>query len=273
MLDLKHMKRLFTLLAAVLALSACSKQDGKVVARVGSEKITESYLQEKFSEISPAAQAYLATNPGRKQFLDVLIHERLMLMAARKSRVAAGEDYKGRVRQKEAEMKQTLQDYKDFMLTRMWVEDMRSNELKVTDEEARDYYQKYPYKVTLAHILLSNSEEAEKVMRKIKTGADFEKTAREYSLDKETVRLPPVMYGEFMPELEDMAFKMRVGETQGIVKTPLGFHIIKKLAQDKADPATALERVRKILEKKKFDAYLAKFQDKMKVEVTDENYK
>ena len=87
------------------------------------------------------------------------------------------------------------------------------------------------------------------------------------------MRLPPVMYGEFMPELEDMAFKMRTGETQGIVKTPLGFHIIKKLAQDREDEASAIDRVRKILEKKKFDAYLAKFQEKIKVEVLDENYK
>ncbi len=267
------MKRLLTLLGVVLLISACSRQDGKVLARVGSEKITEPYLQSKFAEISPAAREYLASKPGRRQFLDVIIHERLMLIAARKSRIANGEDYKTRVKQKEAEMKETLEDYKDFMLTRMWVEDMRSGELKVTDAEARDYYRQYPNTVTLAHILLPSEEVAEKVMKKLKAGADFERTAKEYSLDKETVRLPPVMYGEFLPELEDMAFKMRVGETQGIVKTSLGFHIIKKLSQEKVDETRALERVRKILEKKKFDAYLAKFQEKNKVEVIDENYK
>jgi parvulin-like peptidyl-prolyl isomerase len=260
-------------LAAAALLSACSRQDGKVIARVGPEKITDTYMQEKFSQISPDAQAYLSTKPGRRQFLDVLIHERLMLLAARKSRVAAGNDYKSLVRQKEDEMKQALAEYKDYMLTRMWVEDMRTNDLKVTDAEVESYYQKYPYTVTLEHILMPSYEEADKVMKKLKSGADFEKTAKEYSLDKDTVRLPPVMYGEFMPELEDMAFKMRVGEVQGIVKTPLGFHIIKKIAQEKADRASALDRVRKILEKKKFDAYLAKFQDKMKVEVLDENYK
>lgn len=253
--------------------AACSNQDGKVVARIGPEKITENYLREKLTEISPAAQAYLATKPGRRQFLDVLIHERLMRLAAKKSRVASGPDYKARVKQKEAEMRQTLEEYKDFMLTKMWVDDMRENELKVTDAEAGEYYQKYPYTVTLAHILLPSYEEAEKVVKKIKSGADFERTAREYSLDKEAVRLPPVMYGEFMPELEDMAFKMRVGEVQGIVKTPLGFHIIKKLAQDRAKMEPSLERVRKILEKKKFDSYLVKFQEKAKVEVLDENYK
>ncbi|OIN99980.1 MAG: hypothetical protein COX65_01420 [Elusimicrobia bacterium CG_4_10_14_0_2_um_filter_56_8] len=267
------MKRLVSLLAVLLAVSACSKQEGKVIARVGSEKITESYLQDKFSEISPAAQEYLASKPGRRQFLDAVIHERLMLIAARSSRVASGEDYKTKVAEKEKEMKEALQAYKDFMLTRMWVDDMRLTELKVTDEEAREYYQKYPNRVTLAHILLPSYEEAEKVVKKLKAGADFDKTARQYSLDKETIRLPPVMYGEFMPELEDMAFKMRVGETQGIVKTPMGFHILKKLAQDRAPEAAAMDRVRKILEKKKFDTYLAKFQEKNKVEVIDENYK
>lgn len=267
------MKKLLTLIGTAAALAACSGQDGKVVARVGSEKITESYLQAKFAEISPAAQEYLSSKPGRKQFLDVLIHEKLMLMAARKSPVASGKDYKARVSEKESEMKETLQAYKDFMLTRMWIEDMRGGELKVADQEVKDYYQKYPYKVALAHILLPSFEEAEKVSKKLKAGADFDRTAKEYSLDKDTVRLPPVMYGEFLPELEDMAFKMKTGETQGIVKTQLGYHILKKLSQDRVGDAEAADRVRKILEKKKFDAYLAKFQEKNKVEVLDENYK
>lgn len=253
--------------------AACSGQDGKVVAKIGSEKITEAYLQQKFMEISPSAQAYLATKPGRRQFLDVLIHERLMLLAARKSRVAGDKDYKARVKQKEAEMKEMLQEYRDFTLTKMWVENMRDGELKVTDAEVLEYYEKYPYKVTLAHILMPSYEEAEKVIRKIKAGADFDRAAKEFSLDKETVRLPPVMFGEFMPELEDMAFKMRVGEVQGIVKTPLGYHILKKLSQERTTRDQAVDRVRKILEKKKFDAYLAKFQEKAKVEVLDENYK
>ncbi|MBI5743647.1 MAG: peptidylprolyl isomerase [Elusimicrobia bacterium] len=262
-----------SLLIPVFLLAACGAQGDKVVARIGSEKITESYLQKKFLEISPSAQVYLATKPGRRQFLDVLIHERLMLMAARKSRVASDGDYKGRIKQKEAEMQEMMQEYKDFTLTKMWVEDMRGGELKVSDAETAGYYEQHPYTVTLAHILLPSYEEADKVIRKLKAGSDFDRTAKEYSLDTEAVRLPPIMYGEFMPELEDMAFKMRVGEVQGPVKTPLGFHIIKKLAQDKAPRDAALDRVRKILEKKKFDAYLAKFQDKAKVEVLDENYK
>lgn len=266
------MKKLL-LLALAAAFAACSRQDGKVIAVVGGDKITDTYLQEKFAEISPAAQEYLSSKPGRRQFLDVLIHERLMLQAAKESRVASGDDYKNRVKEKEQELRETLAAYKDFLLTRMWIEDMRANDLKVTDEEIADYYGKHPNMVRLAHILLPSYEEADVVFKKLKAGADFDRTAKAYSLDKDTVRLPPVMFGEFLPELEDMAFKMRTGETQGIVKTSMGFHILKKLGQDKADQKASADRVRKILEKKKFDSFLAKFQEKKKVEVLDEDYK
>lgn len=261
------------LMCAVAMASACSKQTDKVVAKVGSDKIMESYLQEKLTEVGPGAAQYLATKPGRKQFLDVIIHERLMLIAARKSSAASSSDYKAQIAQKEAEMRSTLEAYKDYLLTRTWIQNMRDGELKVSEAEVKDYYQKHPDKVTLAHILMANNEQAEAVYRKLKSGADFDKIAKQVSLDRESSRLPPVMYGEFLPELEDMAFKMKVGETQGIVRTPLGFHIIKKLAQDRVPEAEAVERVRKILEKKKFDDYLGKLQDKMKVEVLDENYK
>ncbi|MCX5784696.1 MAG: peptidylprolyl isomerase [Elusimicrobia bacterium] len=267
------MKTILLFIFSTLFLASCSKQGDKVVARVGSEKLTESYVNEKLMEISPNAQQYLATKPGRKQFLDILIHEKLLELAARKSPVADSAEYKARVKQMELEMRAKLGEYKDFTLTKMWVESLRSDKLKVTDDEAEAYYQKYPYKIVVDHIILDNSEEAEKTMKRLKAGADFTRTAKEYSMDKENIRLPPVMYGEFIPELEDMAFTMRVGEVQGVVKTSLGYHILKKISQDKAGGSEAKERIKRILEKKKFDAYLNEFQSKIKVEVLDENYK
>ncbi|OGR57701.1 MAG: hypothetical protein A2X34_00210 [Elusimicrobia bacterium GWC2_51_8] len=267
------MKNFLLFLFSALFLAACSKQGDRIVARVGSEKFTEKYVNEKLTEISPDAQQYLATKPGRKQFMDILIHEKLLELAAKKSAVAKSAQYKESVKRMETEMKAKLTEYKNFTLTKMWVEDLRAKELKITDEETEQYYQKHPYKIVVDHIILDSSEEAEKTIRKIKSGADFNKMAKEYSMDKENVRLPPVMYGEFIPELEDMAFKMRPGEVQGVVKTSLGYHILKKVSQNKADPREAKERIRRILEKRKFDVYLNEFQSKIKVEVLDENYK
>lgn len=259
-------------LLACLA-SACSDKNDKVIAKVGPEKITESYLKQKLEEISPNAQSYLATKPGRKQFLDILVNEKLMLLAAKKSETARSEEYKKRIAAMEADLKEKLQYYKDFLLAKMWVENLREGPIKVAPAEIDEYFAKYPYEITVEHIILPTYEEAEAVMKKVKGGADFAKTARERSIDKDNVRLPPVIFGEFMPELEEMAFKMRPGEIQGVVKTPLGFHILKKVSQTRLDQTLSRERIQRVLEKKKFDAYLAKFQKKMKVEVLNEDYK
>jgi len=196
-----------------------------------------------------------------------------MILAARKSKTAGSEEYKKRVAVMEDDMKTKLNYYKDYMLTKMWVDDLRLNDIKVTDAEIEAYYEKTPYEIVVEHIVTPTYEEAEAVLKKIKAGADFTRTAKETSMDKENVRLPPVMYGEFVPELEEMAFKMRPGEIQGVVKTGLGYHILKKISQNKPSLAQVKERVQRIVEKKKFDAYLAQFQAKAKVEVLDENYK
>jgi parvulin-like peptidyl-prolyl isomerase len=266
-------KLLLPLFAAAVLAAACSGDKDKVIAKVGSEKITESHLRQKLEEISPGAQNYLSTKPGRKQFLDVLINEKLMILAARKSKTAGSEEYKKRVGLMEADMKAKLAYYKDYLLTKMWVDELRQDTLKVTDAEVDAYYEKNPYEIVVEHIVMPTYDEAEAVMKKVKAGADFARTAKENSLDKDNVRLPPVMYGEFVPELEEMAFKMRPGEIQGIVKTGLGYHILKKVSQNRPALALARERLHRIVEKKKFDAYLAQFQAKAKVEVLDENYK
>ena len=266
-------KFLVVFLFAAFMAAACSKENDKVIAKVGSEKITESYLLQKMEEIPPTAQSYLSTKPGRKQFLDIIINEKLMILAARKSATARSEDYKKRVSVMESELKSKLTYYKDYMLAKMWVDELRQGAVKVADTEVEEYYAKTPYEITVAHMVMSTYEEAEAVLAKVKAGADFTKLAKEKSMDKDNVRLPPVMFGEFMPELEEMAFKMRPGEVQGVVKTGMGYHILKKIAQTKPAFAQVKERIRRILEKKKFDTYLAKFQEKAKVEVLDENYK
>lgn len=268
-----RIKNLSLPLFAALLAAACSDNTGKVIARVGSEKITESYLHQKLEEIAPNAQGYLSTKPGRKQFLGILINEKLMILAARKSDTARSAEYKKMVSAMKDELKAKLDYYKDYTLAKMWVDELRRDKIKVADEELEAYYSKTPYEIVVAHIVMPTYEEAATVIKKIKAGADFDKAAKENSMDKDNVRLPPVMYGEFMPELEEMAFKMRPGEVQGVVKTGLGYHILKKISQTRPDFALVKERIRRIVEKKKFDAYLAQFQEKIKVEVLDENYK
>lgn len=265
--------------AALGLLVSCSgKEEGKVVARVGGEKITDAQLEEKLAEISPAYRDFLDTPAGRKQFLEVLINEKMILLAARRSGVSSSPAYKEQVKSMEKDLESKLEEFRSYLLTKLWVEDLKEKTLKTTDEEISAYYAENPNEIVIDHLMYPTYEEAEAVLRRVKAGADFSKLARARAGEKGLMtgsgRLPPMMKGEFIPELEDMAFKMKVGEVQGVVKTKFGNHLIKKISQKKKprSPETD-ERVRRILEKKKFDAHMEKLQAELKVEVLDEDYK
>ncbi|HBE89106.1 MAG TPA: hypothetical protein DDW67_08215 [Elusimicrobia bacterium] len=273
------------LLTAVLApaalglLVSCSgKEEGKVVARVGGEKITDAQLEAKLSEISPAYREFLDTPAGRKQFLEVIINEKLILLAAKKSGVASSAAYKEQVEGMEKDLRSKLEEFRSYLLTKLWVEDLKEKVLKTTDEEITAYYAENPNEIVVDHLMYPAYDEAEAVLKRVKSGADFSRLARDRAGEKGLMtgsgRMPPMMKGEFIPELEDMAFKMKVGEVQGVVKTKFGNHLIKKISQTRKSrgPETD-ERVRRILEKKKFDAHMEKLQAELKVEVIDEDYK
>jgi len=68
------------------------------------------------------------------------------------------------------------------------------------------------------------------------------------------------MKGEFIPELEDMAFKMKTKEVQGIVKTKFGYHILRKLSQTRLKfNENTQTRIRRVLEKKNLTSILKNF--------------
>lgn len=88
------------------------------------------------------------------------------------------------------------------------------------------------YTIQASHILVNSEEKAQEILNKIKQGASFEEMARVYSIDKSSGRnggdLGIFSRGDLNPEFESVAFKLEVGELSGIVKTSLGYHIIKR---------------------------------------------
>lgn len=268
-------KSLFFIICLAMLASACEKKvEGTIVAKVGNEYITAEEIQLRLNELGPAASGYLATKPGKKQFMNLLIREKLMKQAALKSDVAKSPEYKAKIEEKEIEARGLLEAYKDYTLNKMWVEEMRKKDFAVSDKEAREYYNKYPNIMTIGHILMKfDNKEAEALYRRLKSGGDFDSLAKQYSIDPETIYLPPIMRGEFLSELDDMITKMKVGEIQGIARTELGLHILKKFKQEKAKESEALPRIKNILQKQKFDKYIDDLQKQLKVEVLDEKYK
>jgi len=269
----------FTLVVIFSFLYSCQNQSekDKVLAKVGSFTITEKYFNEKIQELNQGDNSFLNSKTGKKQFLDMLINEKLVKILSENSGLKNSKEYRDQVEMMNREMENKLKEFKEYLLTKMWLEDLKKKELNVSEKDIEDYYSKYPKTVNIEHIICDNYETAEKILKKIKSGISVSKILEENKNNPSITggKLPPIFPGEFLPEIEDMLYKMKVGEIQGVVKTKLGFHIIKKVGESVQDlkKSDVKDKIKRILEKKKFDEYMDKVQKKYKVEVIDENYK
>ena len=132
----------------------------------------------------------------------------------------------------------------------------------VTEEEAKDYYNKHatlfelPERVHVRHILLltidptthlplstntvaSKRKQIEDLRKQILAGADFAETAKKYSEDpgsKENGGELPLFarasddpYHAMVAEFESAAFALNTNEVSDVVTTQYGYHLIKML--------------------------------------------
>lgn len=269
------MKRAAAALILLASAGACRREP--VVARVGSLEITESEFRSKLGDVAPDYQNYVLTPNGRRQFLDVLIREKLILAAAEDSGVQRSQAFKAKWEQLRAEEERKLAQGREYLTITLWREDLRNRGvLKVSDKEVADQYARYPKEALVRHILFASAEDAEAALKKLRSGANFAVMAKD-SLDAETAadggRMKPALYGEIIPELEDVVFKGKVGELVGPIRSKFGYHVLKKDAEKPVRLDDVRERIRIILEKQKLDQYLQTLQPRFPVEVVDVQFK
>lgn len=137
-------------------------------------------------------------------------------------------------------------------------EKFRKN-VNISDDDAMTYYATHteifsqPEQVRASHIIIllppgaSDDEikqaltQIKSVETKLKNGGDFAALAKEYSMDGSKDRGGDLDFfgpGEMVPQFEEAAFALNVGETSGIVETQFGYHLIK-LTDRK--PATTMD--------------------------------
>ncbi|KXZ40601.1 foldase protein PrsA [Alkalithermobacter thermoalcaliphilus JW-YL-7 = DSM 7308] len=122
-------------------------------------------------------------------------------------------------------------------------------------------------------------KKAEDVLARLKNGEDFASLAKEYSDDKASAQnggdLGNFSRGVMVPEFEEAAFSLKVGEISDLVKTMYGYHIIK--VEEKIDELPSLEEVKDIIKEDiKEEIYSQNIQnlkEKAKVEKFMENLK
>jgi peptidyl-prolyl cis-trans isomerase C len=88
--------------------------------------------------------------------------------------------------------------------------------------------------IRASHILVANETHCKELLEQLRKGASFEDLARKVSKcpsgPKSGGDLGYFKKGMMVPQFENAAFKLNVGEISGVVKTEFGYHIIKRTA-------------------------------------------
>ena len=100
--------------------------------------------------------------------------------------------------------------------------------------EAKDYFEKHrdefqqPEQIEIQQILVSKEDDAERLLKKLKEGGNFEDLARKFSISPDSNtggRIKNLIKGT-VPTF-DFAFKFKLGQISQVVKSNYGFHIVK----------------------------------------------
>jgi peptidyl-prolyl cis-trans isomerase C len=197
--------------------------DNKILAVVNKHEITQDDLDQTMTRFSKERQDFLRTEEGRKQLIDQMVCFELMYNYAKDTEI-----------EKDELFIQQLQMAKKEIMIQMKMSSLLA-QAKVDDKEVEEYYNanKSMYMsdelVTARHILVGTLEEAEKIEQKIKNGMDFKDAAKQYSTcpsKEQGGKLGTFARGQMVPEFEEVAFALKIGELSKPVKTQFGFHLI-----------------------------------------------
>jgi peptidyl-prolyl cis-trans isomerase C len=210
-----------------------------VLATFGDTKITVSDLNKIIGYFDKDKQKLIEQNPQVKENLVRQLVQSILI-----SDMAKKAEY-----EKKADIKERLTFFTDSFLANEYLKREVVNNITISDDDIKSYYDSHkeelrtPEMVRARHILVmveanapeeekqKAKEKAEDIMKKVRSGEDFEKLASELSDDTLTKQkggdLGFFTRGRMLKPFEDAAFALKPGEVSEIVETPFGYHIIK----------------------------------------------
>ncbi len=265
------------LLFLLLPLS-CEKAeflDEQELARVNDRIITLEEFNQEMEQLPQFLKPLMVSEEGRKEFLQNLIDRELLLQKGRR---------KGLDKDKKVLAK--LDKFKKGLIVEALLEDLFKGKDEVSDEEVESYYREKKEKfmegerVRVRHIIVKTLPEAEEIKKRLKSGEDFVKLAKKYSISPSRAKGGDLGYierGKAGKEFEKAAFSLkRRGEISSIVKTSFGYHIIRLEDRKKPKQRTfseAKEEIRRFLREKKREgiltAYLKELREEAQVVINE----
>jgi peptidyl-prolyl cis-trans isomerase C len=247
-------------------------QNSVVVAKVNGKTITEADVRLAEAEIGGDLGS-LPDSTKRRVLIEFLIENQLFADAAEGAKLGSGAAFNDRLQYwrrrslRDAYFDKTIKD-------------------TVNDGDAKKFYDqqvsalKPEEEVRARHILVESKDKAVEVSQKLAHGGDFAQLAKEHSKDAGSKdqggELGFFSRGQMVPQFEEEAFKLKIGEVGQPFETQFGWHIVK-VDERRARPAPAFEavkdRIRAAMMHQKAQQIAADLRGKAQIEYVDPEIK
>ncbi len=202
----------------------------KVLATIEGKDITEEEVSRFIQHLAPQVAMQFQGEEGMKQVAQELVNQELMYLDAKDQGFDKEETF---VEEMKTVEENVLKQYAiNKVLQNVTVTD---EDLKKFYDEHKEFYQKGE-SVTASHILVETEEEAKDIIKELEE-ISFEEGAQKYSScpSKDMGgNLGNFEKGSMVPEFEEVAFSMEVGNISEPVETQFGYHIIKLIEKNEA---------------------------------------
>jgi len=216
----------------VAALSQSAKADS-IVAVLDGKNMTLAQLDNWAKLINPSPD--MPVDQRRLQVLRLLVTMQAFSDAAKAQKLDASPEFQ-----------QKMDLMKESVLQQAYID--KTIMTAIPDSELKARYNKEAAaippepEIHAEHILVKTRAEAEDIIRQLGKGADFEKLAKEKSIDGTASLGGDLGYftqGQMVDAFDKAAFALKKGEyTKKPVQTQFGWHVIKVLDIRKKQPPT-----------------------------------
>jgi peptidyl-prolyl cis-trans isomerase C len=198
--------------------------DDQILAKIGSRTVTEGDLKQMANAVPEKFRYYYQTPEGRKQTLDYIVNIYALAAEAEKQ----GLD-------KTPDAEKLLAFTRNDLLARLLLDKMTKESPAPSEADGKKYFEQNkaefstPESIKLHHVLVENEKEAKDVLARLKKGEKFAEIATQVSICPSKAKggdLDWMPKGSLVPEIEEVAFKMKKGQIEGPVKSKFGYHIL-----------------------------------------------
>lgn len=259
-------------MAQQAAPAESSQPSKEILAVVNGSALSKLHFDLLIEQYRPEAQQWAETNKG--QVMRQLVLQEILAQEGKRMRL-----------DQDPQVQALLQLQHNTVLARSVVRKYVDEKSGVTDEVIRKHYDAHQAsytaeeQITASHILVKTEAEAREVLNDLKQGKDFAEVAKAKSTGPsgpDGGSLGTFGRGRMVPDFEEAAFALKVGELSEPVKTQFGYHIITVTDRVEAHVKPfdeVREDIRETLVSEYIDTLLNDLRGKATVEIKNPDYK